>query len=577
MDLRDTSAILKENILVVDGLPNLCEPEFLRIGDELFAVVQTLGGMQGQMQVLRDRLVGDELAEARAVLESGTATLAALIGGNHSDKAALAELGGIIAKALARIAPLARVIGEIGVLAVNAKIQVAQVTAAGIDFSVFTREISRLRETAADAVERCQQGLVSLSEAIDGASDIVGTFERDHASSLADVRRSLEEGLAELREHDRQAAKAVTVINARSAEIAARINAVIAALQINDITMQRVGHVREALEVIADLAGDEHGDTPLGGREPLVVAAACRLQSAQLSHAAEDFAREVTRVIGELRQLSTATSALVAVAAGGMASGGTAAEDSFIDTVKRDCDRALSLLGAFQCADHEVRSTIATVSGGVQGMADDIEHIRSVEIDMRIMGLNATLKCGRLGAQGRVLAVIAQELRGYGNRTGEDSRVIAGLLTDIADSGARLAPAESGNGGGNIAAIEGSMGHALGMLTELGGSLSTALDSVQLHGAAAAARMAALVDGVHLHETVPSTMENVADILNRLADRLDPDRHAGNHFADEVKALLGQDYTMESERIIHALFADGANVGDNAPTTATESIEEFFL
>lgn len=577
MTLQDAAATLTDCIAAVDRLPSSCEPEFLRIGNDLVAAVGTLDRMQAQMQALRERLTGDALAQAREVLQSGTTTLAGLVGDDRGDKAALAALHDIIARALARIAPLTRVIGEIGVLAVNAKIQASQVTATGVDFSVFTREISRLRDLAGESVERCRQGLDRLATVIDAARRTVESFERQHCSSLAEVRQNLEQGLADLREQDKHTAKLVSVLNARSAEISSRLNAVVAALQINDITMQRAGHVREALDVLVDLAGGGRRDEALAGREHLVIAAACRLQALQMSRAADDFATEVGRVISELRQLGTATGTLAAEAEDGLAAGGHAAGGSFIEAVERDCNRALSFLDAFHTADQEVRSTIAGVSAGVQGMARDVEAIRSVEVDMRIMGLNATLKCGRLGTEGRSLAVIAQELRSYGNRTGEDSRAVAALLTEIAALGTQLVATGTDQGEDGVGAIDGDMRRALGMLADLGGSLSATLDAVRQHGGAAAARLAGLVDGVRLHESVPTAMAAVARALEELADRLDPTGGAGNQFADEVKNLLQQNYTMESERIIHALFADGADANLNAPTSATASVEEFFL
>lgn len=576
MAQQDALQILNAGIARIGELPKVCEPEFLRIGGELFAVIAALDGMQAQMGELRERLTGDDLCEARRALETSMADLVGLVHANHGDKASLPGLRDLIGRALARIAPLNRVIGEIGVLAVNAKIQASQVTAAGIDFSVFTREISRLGSMAGASVERCRQGLMGLDTAIDAANRSSETFERDRATSLADVKHSLDDGLAQLQKRDQQTAQLINAMKARSQEISSRISAVIAALQINDITMQRTGHVREALEVLVSLASGAHDDDGLAGREHLVIAAACRLQALQLFRAAEDFRIEVERVIADLGQLRSTTGILTEEAEQGLASGGPANEGSFVERIERDCHRALELLNAFKSADKDVRATVEDVAAGVRAMASDVEAIRSVEVDMRIMGLNATLKCGRLGKEGRALAVIAQELRAYSKRTGEDSLAIACLLTDISALGNKLTLEANGRRDSHIATVEDEMRQALRILSELGMCLSGTVGGIRSHGSAAASTMARVADGIGLHQSVPATIVTIATSLDTLADKLDPEHH-GSELAEEVKALLRQNYTMESERIIHALFADGADDTAQMPASATESVEEFFL
>jgi len=61
--------------------------------------------------------------------------------------------------------------------------------------------------------------------------------------------------------------------------------------------------------------------------------------------------------------------------------------------------------------------------------APDTDRLRELEADIRIMGLNTTLECGRLGVPGRPLSAIAQELRDCGSRTASHA---AAALTDWA-------------------------------------------------------------------------------------------------------------------------------------------------
>lgn len=249
--------------------------------------------------------------------------------------------------------------------------------------------------------------------------------------------------------------------------------------------------------------------------------------------------------------------------------------NSCVGIVERDCGRALTFLEAFHAADSQVKQAINDVSAGVLAMAGDIEAIHSIEIDMRIMGLNATLKCGRLGKEGRTLAVIAQELRAYSKKTGEDSQIVFRLLSEASAMGETLTQEE--HGGGRIEDIENGIRQALAILSELGHDLSDSLDLVGRDGAAALSALTSTAQGIHLHESVPALVTRVADDLEALADRLDPERHGNAQVEQEMRELLNQKYTMESERLIHALFADGQEVQDGKPAAATVDVEEFFF
>lgn len=159
-------------------------------------------------------------------------------------------------------------------------------------------------------MERSKNSLTGLLATIDTAQASFDSFERDHAASLGEVRKQLGESLQQLHQHDRQMAKLVEGLNGRSREIAAGIGAAIGALQINDITMQRTGHVDEALTILAELEAGTRREEVLVGREHLIMAAACRLQAMQLTQASVDFKHEVMRVIEQLNHLAASTQAL---------------------------------------------------------------------------------------------------------------------------------------------------------------------------------------------------------------------------------------------------------------------------
>lgn len=570
----DTAAALRGAAARLQELPVVCEAEFVRVGDALTAAVGAVGRVQSRMGDLRDALIGDDMRRARDALTQGAARIATLLGGATAGRASLADLQELIGKAQQRLTMLIRVLGEIGVIAVNAQIQAAQVAQAGVDFTVFTRDIARLQRLAHQAVERCRESLGALAEAIAAARANLARFDKEHAASLDEARSRLAEGVARLQARDQRTARLIDVINAKSKEIAAGVSGAVAGLQINDITMQRADHVREALEILAGAVEKCAADGKNGeGRERLTIAAACRLQALQLNRAGADFVTEVDKAIADMIRLSRAAGDLTAEAAnelGGESDGGAS-----IHAIEHNCDRVAAFLQAFRRTEADMRRTIDAVSSGVSSMQGDVAAIHHIESDMRIMGLNATLKCGRLGDDGRALAVIAQELRVYSRQIGEETQAIIALMSQAAAIGANLS-AGDGDHDAEAAALEDEMRQAQGILSRLNADLAAGMAAAQSDGAAAAERLIRTAEGVTMHKSAPERLRMAADSVEAQAVALDPERRGDGGFDADIERLLGRNYTMEGERTIRAQFAVGAAGKAGAPA-ATADIEEFFL
>lgn len=151
MRANTTTGLLNEACAQLRSLPPHCEPEFLHIGEQLGLAITAIGKVQERMNGLSRHLTGNDLASARRVLENSMAELVALVEGKGNGRQSLAALHDLIAKALLRLEPLSRVIGEIGVLAVNARIQASQLSQGGW---IFPSSPARYRACAAWPAKR---------------------------------------------------------------------------------------------------------------------------------------------------------------------------------------------------------------------------------------------------------------------------------------------------------------------------------------------------------------------------------------------------------------------------------------
>ena len=75
-------------------------------------------------------------------------------------------------------------------------------------------------------------------------------------------------------------------------------------------------------------------------------------------------------------------------------------------------------------ARREADAVVVSVSQATGRLVGHTSTLRSLEEDIRIMGLNMSLKCGRLGTIGLPLMVIAQELRAYSSHIATESGAV---------------------------------------------------------------------------------------------------------------------------------------------------------
>lgn len=593
----------------MDIIPSPISPEALRqLGNELAELVapneaafialgNALASARGKLQAggenfrgLTEKMdQGDGLRAARALSEARDEILR-ISGESREVSAGLNGLNRTLEVVRRPVTVLSKIIGEVAALATNAKVQAAQVTAAGVDFSVFTKDIDRLRGLAERAVNQAAGRLTALGATMATACSESEAFHRGDAAELTAVATRLKEQLTELGERRDQARRALAEFQRRAAAIGERVARCIGALQVNDLTSQRIGHVQTAMSLLIGVVdpgatrepGCEWVGELSGERRRLLLGTVCSLQATQLERASHDF----SVAIGELRDN---LSALRADAEAMMAEtrrvfGGQRGDATFIHGVLAEVQRAMTLLQAYCRADESIRARIEELSQGFVEMTADLEAIQSIDADMRIMGLNATLKCTRLGRSGMALGVVAQELRACSRRTEETSKAIAAAINTVSGDAATLTT-RSAQEREAATALVARMRQSADIL----GGFSVVLDAALGDMAAACGEVANLLDeAAHSFAVEKALNAGIGTIAKRLKavgeDCAGPDSDP-SLVREDIQRMLGQHYTMASERVIHELFADGSGatspadhqVAPTAAAAADADIDSLFF
>lgn len=582
----DLSAVLSASRLALRKAFAPVEGLFQRAGEQLSHAVAALDGITVSFGNLSRRMAEDELASSTERMETVAAKVAQLASSVTTGLASLGELTTLTKGIEDRINRLNRTIGEVQVLGINAKIEAAHVTARNVDFSVFTREIGRLAELAGSGLAKLSDELSSLAHLVESARSGQEAFEKENQQSLTTIVHRLEANLQKVKERQFTAVAASAGLGEQSRSIAEHVAKVVGDLQIADITRQRVEHVEHGLDLVGRLlspSSDEVQADLVAEQRIAVVAAVCRLEAAQLRNANADFTGEIDQIVSNLRALAAAAEE---IRSQGEAICGSAAVEgaSFLTELSHDLDQARSLLEKYSEAHAGIGEVTRSVSAGVAEMVKYLEAVHSIEADMRVMGLNATLKCGRLGQEGRALSVIAQELRGFANRTAEDSAIVMRGLQQLIAHAETLVGGGKGDNAVSISELIDHMTASVRALEAASQNLAAPMASLDRDSVAISGALTEAVAQVTSRPDCVQSLDQVVTELNDVAARVPKsDTDDVHDIRSRVLGMMKGRYTMASEHEIHELFdqiESGASVttikAKSAPAAAADIDDLLF-
>ncbi|MDR3517288.1 MAG: hypothetical protein P4M00_15875 [Azospirillaceae bacterium] len=573
VDLAASAADLLAVALSITDAAVTAEQALIEVGNDLGDAITTVSGLTTNFDVLSGRLAGPDVDVAVGHLAEVGAALAAIADALAGECAALDSLADLARTIAGRGAHLQNTIATISVLAINARIAAAQITEDNEDFSVFTMEIGHLAAVATETVGRFASELQSLFALLTVARDGQVHFERTHAASLRTVARQLNDSQHAVNQHRSRTATAAAGIGNSTKRIAAAIGEAVMALQIGDITKQRIEHISHALTLLSralaapnpgEVAADWTRDLTPDQRQA-VIATVCRLQIAQINQTTQDFNREIKRVSEALKGIASEANDMVHRGADLYGAEGHR-DQSFLVVLANDLRQSDTLIRSSQLERRHVDQVVERAKQTLLGLVTQIKAVRRVEVDMRLVGLNTTFKCGRLGAKGRTLSAIAEELRASAAEIVIDAQdIMTGLDAFVAQANA-LEQQKTGQGANRIALLEGTTEAALASLDKAGDSLTAALATLQTGGATVIDCLAHAATPLANEEALTRALSAGRGRLNGIADATGITDEEIERTKDQVLGLVRSRYTMASEREVDELF--GLVETDPALTTA---------
>jgi hypothetical protein len=313
-----------------------------------------------------------------------------------------------------------------------------------------------------------EHGLGALHTELRAAGGNTGTLAQDFAAIIPAVPDQLAAGAQAMAAHRGRIAAATWQAAALARDVRKTTGRILGALQIGDISRQRVEHVQAGVALL-QLDDPAFSEDQKARMRPVLAA----LLAAQLQAALDDFSREVAAISAGLTGLAQDAAALMRLR--DLASGGDeGGSGSALKTLEGQVAAA-----AGKVADIEAAASLAQVTGrhaaaAARQLSDRLDAVQAMKADVFFMAMNTTLKSARLGDVGRPLSTIAVELRSHAEALDATAAHCVAALTVLSRAAAELA-------GDDIAEDEGARAALLGAVAQIKrAGESTAKDLVTL-------------------------------------------------------------------------------------------------
>jgi len=543
------------------------EGRFVEVGDVLSQVVDGTGALITALDRMREGLEGQEVAAATRQLGEASNQLRELPEALHLRRDRLGALVSAGDALTACIEDMRQHLAYLRVFGVNIKITSGGIAAAGPEFAIFAQEICDCIELGRTQLDTFRNGLSGMDQTLRAALGHEDDLRRRCDGLLPAVPDALVGQTAAIAAHQAKIAQITNRVGELVRDVRKKIGLALAALQIGDITRQRIEHVQYGLTLLRTSAPALAFSSEARGRLEAFVH---RLLAAQLRATIDDFHRDVSRIGQSVSAIAGDASEILRLRE--HAQGGSEKDGSFLRDLESSVGEAFALVDDIDAGARQAETVSRSAANSARDLSAQIEAIQNMRADVQMMALNTTLKCSRIGETGKPLGVIAVELRAHaGHLETSAARTLAALQSLSASADAQ--PQADGQDGAAGAAL--ALRDAVSRIRKTGDAVEGDLVDAARQGA------------------------DVVEMLRRAAARFDFQRQVGDHLDRAVAELenqsgevpvndlmsalsplltdLARSYTMAQEREVHAALTEGLPMAAIETPSEPEAVEDDDL
>lgn len=547
------------------------EERFLDGGSVLVTVLDTLSKLVELLDQVGTSLKDEEAKDAKRKLLL-TAELLKAVPENHATRqkslAAVKQISGQFAR---NIDSMNEALRYLRTFAMTAKIAGANVA----DFADFVSEIMERIQFATQEVKVLSARVDALAAQIDGADLKSGGPLENYFDDLPKiVSRLLKNGAEIDAQKQNLSAMAIKVADlARKAQ--AKVGQVLSAMQIGDITRQRIEHCQSAFEIAHEALDGDFGKDVSADEQDMIMAAVTRLVAELLSESTADFHRDSSRVVETIHSLAGDVAALMKLYEA-MILAQHPERGNPISVLHGDLVTARGMVANIGHAASVAASLSQNTAVLVGELTTSVETIQLVRRDIQYMALNTTLRCGRLGEEGRPINVVTGELRVFASVLDDDAGQILTTLKQLQGHAEGLGTVDASQSDGETESLEGLLDSAVPMLAEAARTMEDNMQALRMTAEDMSAKVTRSISRLDFKAGIGEIMASCTDEAIAASEQ-------GRQPMEMTPALaaigdrIAKTYTMVAERNIHAAVFGDTLPADEAPAVSDDDLLEDAL
>lgn len=559
---------LYENVAPVSGLVERMETarvrleeRFLEGGAALLSVLDVLNKLIGSLDQITGSLDEETAARTMAELQQTVGRLSELSGIETARQAGFVDISGAERNLRPHVADMQETMRYLRTFAVTAKI-----TGAGIaDFAGFAEEILERIQTGTRQVNEFGDKLKSLGSGLGSVMERGTATIQRYEATIPGIVTGLSTGGTEISTQQKVLVERAARVRQIAAGIQGKLASVLSAMQIGDITRQRIEHCQSTLTLLEGYVETEAGALTAHDRANLS-SIITNLVALQLSQSIDDFDRDTAKIVETVASFRSDLAEIDGLRRMMTEGGG----DNAMRRLEGNVGVAREAVREIEAVSIEAGALTRSTGTTVRELINGVGLLQLVRTDIHYMALNTNLRCGKIGEHGKALNVVTAELRNFAARLDETAEnVLVELKTlETASDKLNIGHEEDGE-----ALLDDRLARAMQSIRDVGDRMDSEMDALSEQSGVAIDQMENSLSRLDFKAELGEVLRSCADEIS-MVEAEEPSASLEPALAD-LGGRIGKLYTMVSERELHAAVLGTAPPVETAVVAAVMSDDDI--
>jgi hypothetical protein len=521
------------------------EKSFLDGGHVLISVMEAVGGLTEILDGLVNLLDPQATSQVFDGMKTVVGDLSGLPGIASRKQDAFGRISGLCNSVHTRVEDMREIIRYLRTIAVTVKITGASIP----EFSGFADEIRERIQTVSEEITRFGDQLVAMRNRLGSASTSSAGVIRDFAATIPLLVENMDRSSVALAEQQKRMAATARQLKQITGSIQAKIASVLSALQIGDVTRQRIEHVMSMIAALEALKASEEGRALDGAIIAELEAAIAGLAHAQLEESVDDLQQKCGNIAATIASF-TVDAAEVLSLRDDLSGQSRPGEADALQTMRNDLAHATDLSAKVAERTHDLDLVVDSVGESTQALISGIATIRKIKLDIFYMALNSNLACTRLGDAGRSVNVASGELRIFADKLEAPAEGIVLQMQEIEAAKDLLTSGDTSRMSGMDAPLD----QARNAVDKVADGMNVGLTALSREGEVVFSAIEEAIRKLDFRSDLGDVLDDCLRIAAEENTGAPAQVAAGIEAIDLLSARIYKTYTMAQERAIHERF-----------------------